>query len=120
MFYTRNAVTFPAGKYVVHGQTINLYSDRNGSRMPNYHRLDIGLMLEGKGYKIVTNSETGNKEKKDRKNHSSWNFSIYNVYNRENAYSFTFRENEDNPSQTEIVQLSLFKIVPAITYNFNF
>ncbi len=120
VFYTGNAVTFPAGKYVVDGQTINLYSDRNGSRMPNYHRLDIGLTLEGKGYKIVTNPETGNKEKKDRKNHSSWNFSIYNVYNRENAYSFTFRENEDNPSQTEIVQLSLFKIVPAITYNFNF
>ena len=120
VFYTGNAVTFPTGKYVVDGQTINLYSDRNGSRMPNYHRLDIGLTLEGKEYKLITNPQTGVKEKKDRKNHSSWNFSIYNVYARENAYSFTFREKEDNPSQTEIVQLSLFKIVPAITYNFNF
>ena len=120
VFYTGNAVTFPTGKYVIDGQTINLYSTRNGSRMPNYHRLDLGLTLEGKNYRMVTNPETGNKEKKDRKFQSSWNFSIYNVYARENAYSFTFREKEDNPNQTEIVRLSLFKIIPSISYNFNF
>lgn len=120
VFYTGNAVTFPTGKYVIDGQTINLYSARNGSRMPNYHRLDIGLTLEGKNYRMVTNPETGNKEKKDRKFQSSWNFSVYNVYARENAYSFTFREKEDNPNQTEIVRLSLFKIIPSISYNFNF
>lgn len=120
VFYTGNAVTFPTGKYVIDGQTINLYSARNGSRMPNYHRLDLGLTLEGKNYRMVTNPETGNKEKKDRKFQSSWNFSIYNVYARENAYSFTFREKEDNPNQTEIVRLSLFKIIPSISYNFNF
>ena len=121
VFYTGNAVTFPTGKYVIDGQTINLYSDRNGSRFPNYHRLDLGLTLEGKNYKLVTNPETGLKEKKDRKIHSSWNFSIYNVYGRENAYSYSFRENEENPIITETVQFSLFKYpMPAITYNFNF
>lgn len=121
VFYTGNAVTFPTGKYVIDGQTINLYSDRNGSRFPNYHRLDLGLTLEGKNYKMVTNPETGLKEKKDRRIHSSWNFSIYNVYARENPYSYSFRENEENPIITEAVQLSLFKYpLPAITYNFNF
>lgn len=120
VFYTGNAVTFPTGKYILDGQIINLYSDRNGSRFPNYHRLDIGLTLEGKNYKLVTNPETGLKDKKDKKFHSSWNFSIYNVYNRENAYSFSFGPKEDDPIQTEITQTSLFKIVPAITYNFNF
>lgn len=121
VFYTGNAVTFPTGKYVIDGQTINLYSDRNGSRFPNYHRLDLGLTLEGKNYKMVTNPETGLKEKKDRRIHSSWNFSIYNVYARENPYSYSFRENEENPIITETVQFSLFKYpLPAITYNFNF
>lgn len=121
VFYTGNAVTFPTGKYVIDGQTINLYSDRNGSRFPNYHRLDLGLTFEGKNYKMVTNPETGLKEKKDRRIHSSWNFSIYNVYARENPYSYSFRENEENPIITEAVQLSLFKYpLPAITYNFNF
>lgn len=120
VFYTGNAVTFPTGKYMVDGQIINLYSDRNGSRMPNYHRMDLGVTLEGKNYKIRLNPETGEKEKIDRKYKSSWNFSIYNLYARENAYSFSFREKENNPNQTEVVQLSLFKIIPSISYNFNF
>ncbi|MCB9335519.1 MAG: TonB-dependent receptor [Flavobacteriales bacterium] len=120
VFYTGNAVTFPTGKYVIDGQIINLYSSRNGSRMPNYHRLDVGLTLDGKNYKLVTNPDTGEKEKVDRKFQSSWNFSIYNLYARENAYSFTFRPKEEDPVQTEIVQLSLFKIIPSISYNFKF
>lgn len=120
VFYTGNAVTFPTGKYILDGQIINLYSTRNGSRFPNYHRLDFGVTLEGKNYKLVTNPETGIKEKKDRRVHSSWNFSIYNVYAHENAYSFTFQPKADDPIQTEIIQLSLFKFVPAVTYNFKF
>lgn len=120
VFYTGNAVTFPTGKYILDGQIINLYSARNGSRFPNYHRLDLGLTLEGKNYKIVTNPETGEKEKRDRKIKSSWNFSIYNVYAHENAYSFSFKPKEDDPIQTEITQLSLFQFVPAVTYNFIF
>ena len=51
------------GKYEIDNQTINLYSDRNGSRMPNYHRMDIGLTLEGKKYKEVKNFETGRLKK---------------------------------------------------------
>ena len=105
VYYTGNAVTFPTGKYQIDNQTVNLYSDRNGSRMPNYHRMDIGLTWEGR---------------KNRKVESSWNFSIYNVYSRENAYSISFQEKENDPTQTEIIQLSLFKMIPSISYNFKF
>jgi len=120
VYYTGNAVTFPTGKYEIDNQTVNLYSDRNGSRMPNYHRMDIGLTLEGKKYKEVKNFETGEIEKVKKKMESNWNFSVYNVYGRQNAYSISFRENEDNPTQTEIIQLSLFKMIPSISYNFKF
>ncbi|MBI2257995.1 MAG: TonB-dependent receptor [Flavobacteriia bacterium] len=105
VFYTGNAVTFPSGKYQVDGQTQYSFTERNESRMPNYHRMDLGLTWNLK-----------NKEKFE----SSLNFSIYNVYARENAYVINFKQNEDNPEKTEAVQLSLFRLVPAITYNFKF
>ncbi len=120
VFYTGSAVTFPTGKYKIDGQTINLYSDRNGSRMPNYHRLDVGLTLEGKKFKEIKNFETGEIEKVKKKMLSTWNFWIYNVYAHGNAYSISFQEKETDPTKTAIIQLSLFSIIPSITYNFKF
>jgi hypothetical protein len=105
IYYTGNAVTFPSGKYTVNGETQFLYTERNGYRMPAYHRLDLGVTW------IRKNTE---------KFESSWNFSLYNAYGRENAYIITFRENEDNPNITEAVQTTLFRWIPAVTYNFKF
>lgn len=105
VFYTGSAVTFPSGKYQIDGQTYFVYTQRNGYRMPNYHRLDIGATWNMKNTK---------------KFESSMNFSIYNVYARENAYSIAFRENADDPTKTEAVQTALFRLVPSITYNFKF
>ena len=105
VYYTGNAVTFPSGKYVINGETQFLYTERNGYRMPAYHRMDIGVTWL---------------RKNTVKYESSWNFSVYNLYGRENAYSITFRQNEDNPNVTEAVQTSLFRWVPSITYNFKF
>jgi len=105
VFYTGNAVTFPSGKYTIEGQTQFLYTTRNGGRMPNYHRLDLGVNW------IRKNTDTYE---------SSWNFSIYNAYGRENAYTIAFQEKEGNPNVTEAVQTSLFRWIPAITYNFKF
>jgi hypothetical protein len=105
VYYTGNAVTFPSGKYVINGETQFLYTERNGYRMPAYHRMDIGVTWL---------------RKNTVKYESSWNFSVYNVYGRMNAYSITFRQNADNPNVTEAVQTSLFRWVPSITYNFKF
>ncbi len=105
VYYTGDAVTFPTGKYEVEGMQVPHYSERNGYRMPDYHRLDLALTWQNK---------------KKKRFESSWNFSVYNVYGRENAYSISFEQNEDNPAINEAVQLSLFKWVPTITYNFKF
>ena len=105
VYYTGNAVTFPSGKYTVGGTTQYLYTERNGYRMPAYHRMDLGVTW------LRKNTE---------KFESSWNFSIYNLYGRENAFTITFRQNEDNPNVTEAVQTSLFRWVPSVTYNFKF
>jgi len=42
-YHTGNAVTFPSGKYEINGQVTNLYSERNGYRMPAYHHVDVGF-----------------------------------------------------------------------------
>ena len=105
VYYTGNAVTFPSGKYEMDGQIVNYYSERNGYRMPAYHRLDLGATY----YRKRTDTYE-----------SSWSFSVYNAYGRENAYTISFRESDTNPGQTEAFQLSLFRWIPSITYNFHF
>ena len=119
VFYTGNAVTFPSGKYEIDGQIVNYYTERNGYRMPNYHRLDIGITLNNKNYKMVKDPTTGEEKQVPKRWESSWNLSVYNAYARENAYSISFQENEET-GKTEAVQLALFKVIPSITYNFKF
>ncbi len=105
VYSSGNAVTLPSGKYQIDGQSVAYYTERNGGRMPDYHRLDLGL--------------TWNVKKTDRFE-SSWNFSVYNAYARENAYYISFRQKEGNPGETEAVQVSLFKIIPSVSYKFKF
>lgn len=107
VYSTGNAVTFPSGKYQVNGQTVFLFTERNGYRMPAYHRLDIGATLEGRQHKRY-------------KFKSSWTFGLYNVYGRQNAFSITFRDNKDDPSKTEALRTTLFRWVPGVTWNFKF
>ncbi|MGB1206564.1 MAG: TonB-dependent receptor [Chitinophagales bacterium] len=103
VYYTGDAVTFPAGKYYIDGDLVNLYTKRNGSRMPDYHRLDLGL--------------TWTLRDTDRF-YNDLNFSVYNLYSRKNAYTITFDESESG--QTQATRLALFGAVPSITWNFKF
>ena len=105
VYSTGNAVTFPTGKYAFGEQTIYQYANRNANRMPDYHRLDLSVTYE-------------NKNKKN--NVGSWNFSLYNVYGRENAYRISFQDDPLDNSKTQIIQTALFRWVPSITYNFKF
>jgi len=105
VYNTGNAVTFPSGKYNVGGKSTWYYTERNGYRMPDYHRLDLGATLT---------------PKPEKKLKSSWTFSIYNAYNRKNAYLIDFRENENNPNVTEAYQVALFGLIPSVTWNFKF
>ena len=104
-YSTGNAVTFPNGRYILNNIPVPYYTQRNGYRMPDYHRLDLSLTLNSK---------------KSRKYKSSWELSVYNIYNRYNAYIISFRESENVSGTTEAVKLSLFGIVPSLSYNFEF
>lgn len=105
IYTTGNAVTFPTGKYILNNMVVYQYANRNADRMAATHRLDISATYERPA---------------KRKNHSSWNFGLYNVYGRRNPYSITFKENKTNPKKIDAVQTSLFQWIPSVTYNFNF
>jgi hypothetical protein len=105
IFYTGDAVSFPSGKYVISGSPYYYYTERNGYRMPNYHRLDLGATKTLKSKKRFT---------------SELSFSLYNAYGRENAYIITFQTDKNDPSKTQAVQTALFRFIPSISYNFKF
>jgi len=105
IFYTGDAVTYPSGKYTVDNEIYFYYSERNGYRMPNYHRLDIGATKQ---------------LKRGRRFSSELCFSVYNAYGRANAYQISFRQSKTEPDKTEAVKTSLFTFVPSISYNFKF
>jgi hypothetical protein len=108
VFVSGNAFTMPVGRYIIQGNIVNEYGDVNSFRMPPYHRMDISMnrkILTGKGWS------------------SELNFSIYNLYCRANPYFIYFATtgNIDNYSlDVKAVQVSLFPIIPSVSWSFKF
>jgi hypothetical protein len=107
VYATGLPVTFPTGRATVGNVILPIYSDRNAYRMPDYHRLDFSVTYLGKN-------------KPEKRWHGEWNLSVYNVYNRHNAWSINFTEDTKDPNVTYAEKTYLFSIIPAITYNFKF
>ena len=105
IYQTGQPTNYPNSQYNYMNLNIPNYGERNSSRLPNYHRLDINLTLQ-------PNKSKGKVE-------STWVFGIYNLYNRDNAASIIFRRNNET-LKNEAVQISIFGIVPSVTYNFKF
>ncbi|MCF6128092.1 TonB-dependent receptor [Flavobacterium sp. AS60] len=103
---TGQPVTFPNGQYVYEGITVPSYTSRNKENLPAYHRLDVSATMTPR-------------KNKGRKWQSEWVFGIYNIYNRQNAASITFRQN-DETAANEAVRLTIFGFVPSATYNIKF
>jgi len=107
VFATGLPVTLPTGRAIIGNAILPVYSTRNAYRMPDYHRLDISISLKGK-------------EKPGRRWSGEWNLSVYNAYNRHNAWSINFTQDNANPTITYAEKTYLFAIIPALTYNFKF
>jgi len=107
VYATGLPVTFPTGRAVIGNAIIPIYSNRNAYRMPDYHRLDVSITLKGR-------------EKEGKKWHGEWNLSVYNVYNRHNAWAINFVPDAKDPNVTYAEKTYLFAIIPALTYNFKF
>ncbi|MGH2664287.1 TonB-dependent receptor [Flavobacterium sp.] len=99
-------VTYPNGQYMYQGIVIPSYGERNGNSLPMYHHLDVSATYIPK-------------PDKNKGWQSEWVFSIYNLYSRKNAASIAFRQNADT-GVNEAVKLSIFGMVPSVSYNFKF
>lgn len=105
-YQTGKAATYPIGKYQYQGITIANYGERNVNSLPAYHHLDLSATY------------TPKPDSKKRWK-SEWVFSIYNVYNRSNAASIMFEQNRET-GLSEAKRISIFGIIPGVTYNFKF
>lgn len=106
IYQTGLPTNYPIGQFDFQGVVVPYYGLRNEQRLPDYHRLDL--------------SATYNPKRKTNTTYQSeWVFSIYNLYNRQNAASINFRQNADTGAN-EAVRTSIFGLVPAVTYNFKF
>lgn len=120
VYATGNALTLPQERYLINdgyllgnsevfpGQITYEYGERNSYRQPAYHRLDVSATLT---------------VKKKKKWESSWNFSVFNVYNRANPYFIYFDDVSDYEKgilAVQAKQVSLFPLLPSVTYNFKF
>ena len=108
VYATGSALTLPESRYTVSGQIVSDYGDRNSFRMDAYHRMDLSLTLKGK---------------EEKKFKSDWVFSVYNLYNRKNPYFIYFATEGniyDGSLDIQAKQVSLFGILPSISWNFKF
>ena len=106
IYYTGDAITWPTGIYSVDGKFLESYSQRNANRLPDYHRLDLGLnytKITPKGHKSI------------------FNISIYNAYAKKNPYMITFEQDKNDPRRKKAMAVYLFPIpIPAISYTYEF
>lgn len=118
IFMTGNAVTLPLSKhelYVLDGGTrpfykdagydyneVHLYEERNGFRVPPYHRLDVSVQFH--------------KDKK--RGRRTWTLGLYNAYSRLNSYYLYF--DHDSSGRRKLYSFALFPVIPSVSYGFEF
>ena len=110
VYGTGNATSLPERFYFINGILTQEYSSINKYRLKPYHRIDLSAI-----YTPVP--------KKKRKLEHYWVFSVYNAYSRMNPYFVYFNQTGDPLNGTlkiEARQVSLFPILPSITWNFKF
>ena len=116
VFTSGAPTTLPLGRFALQDiyqggiQAVPVYPDRNSYRLSPYHRLDLGMV-----YKLRPSRIGGDRD---------LTFSIYNAYNRRNAY-FIYFDQLRNKATDQITgyaarQVSLFPFIPSVTYNFRF
>lgn len=102
--------TLPTGRFEYNGVIAPVYAERNALRLPDFHRLDLSATFD-----LKTVERKGKPWLEQ-----NLNLSIYNVYNRHNAASIMFEQDEHDPSVMTAEKLYMFSIFPSVTYNFKF
>ncbi|SKC14886.1 TonB-dependent receptor [Dyadobacter psychrophilus] len=123
VYGTGNALTIPVSKFMTYsnrfvpnpwgiaadaGNVTNEYGEKNGFRAEPYHRMDIAIQFH----------------KKKKRHERTWEFGLYNAYNRRNPFFYNIdnKENPKDPNQriNVLTRFSLFPVLPSFSYNFKF
>ena len=123
VYASGNTMTLPVSWYLNGEQIMYEYGERNSTRMPAYHRLDFSATWYDKPTKLKKDKVSGEKIEMKKKVRSNISMSVYNVYNRQNPY-FVYVDTDGSAAggdfQIALKQVSLFPIIPSITWNFKF
>lgn len=107
VFATGIAITPLIGRYFIEENVTDEYGAVDSYRLPPYDRLDVSATYMGKQHKHFQ---------------MGWTFSIYNVYNRQNPYFIYYETTGDliNGITSVAKAVTIFPILPSITWNFKF
>jgi predicted transport protein len=123
IFATGNTMTLPSAWYMHNQDLLFQYSDRNASRMAPYHRLDLSVTFYDKEFKEKRDPATGEMVLKKKRFRNNWVLSVYNLYSRANPF-FLYIDNDgsfaNGDFSVKVKQVSLFPIIPGLTWNFEF
>ena len=117
VYGTGNAITLPLSVYQLGSSTIGSptdshfsmtktvydYGEKNSFRMAAYHRLDLSIQFhrQRKHYERII--ELG----------------VYNAYNRKNPFFYT-TDYDDDTKTTHLKQISLFPVIPSVSWTYKF
>ena len=114
VYNTGRPITVPSGRYEFQNYNVDLITERNGFKLPDFHRMDLSATLTPK-------KNIGRKVK------SHWIFSLYNVYSRKNPFGIITQIKKDgndnligDGTQKEAKIIYLFPILPSVSYNIKF
>ncbi len=123
IYATGNTLTLPSSWYVQEQNLLFNYGARNSTRMAPYHRLDLSVTLYDKAFKKKYDEATGETIQVKKNFRSNWSLSCYNVYNRANPF-FLYVDNDGDflkgDFKITVKQVTLFPIIPSLTWNFEF
>ncbi len=106
-YNTGRPISYPESIYEIRGLTITDFAERNKYRIPDYHRLDVSIVM-------------ATSLRREKKMEANWSISVYNVYGRKNTYSIYYKNNEVS-GRPRAYQLSVIaRPIVAISYNFKF
>ncbi|MFN3998198.1 TonB-dependent receptor domain-containing protein [Algoriphagus sp.] len=105
-YRTGRPITLPSGIYDIGGNIVIDYQERNQARIPDYHRLDLGMT-----YYFY--------QKKNSNYKSSVSLSFYNVYARRNAFSWFFQPTPELGIPKSYRLAVIGTVIPSVTYNFS-
>ncbi len=113
-YTTGRPITLPTGRYEYDGYQVNLYSERNGYKLPDFHRLDLSATYDFK-------------KNAHRRIKQSIVFGVYNAYNNQNPFTIYTRTKQDDDgniigdgTEKEARLVYLFGALPYFTWNFKF